>query len=115
MAKNEAGIEAALSVLAPSYLAKLTCFLAFEHLNLLPRWLEKMLKTVLLILAILCARREFSPLSLPPGWKAILRHDIWQKSAINPDNSHVTWALLSSARPCGGDCDAILRGVAEML
>jgi hypothetical protein len=36
LAKNEAGIEAALSVRAPSYLAKLMRFLVFEHLNLLP-------------------------------------------------------------------------------
>jgi predicted helicase len=45
-------------------------------------------KTVLRMLVILCAWRDFSPFGLLPGRKAILRHDIWQKSAINPDNSH---------------------------
>src|SRR5436190_21975961 len=40
-------------------------------------WLNKRSKNALQILAILCAWRDFSPSSLPPGWKAILRQVIW--------------------------------------
>src|SRR6266550_1067885 len=74
-------------------------------------------KTVLRMLAILCAWRDFAPFGLLTDWKAILRHDIWQKSAINLGNSHPRLWILPHCRficqncPVANESDCSKKGL----
>jgi hypothetical protein len=90
LAENEASLEAASRTKAPCYVAKLTHFLAFGDAQFSAiAGLARCQKPFCKCSPFYAPRGDFSPLSLPPDWKAILRHDIWQKSAINPGNSQL--------------------------